>query len=293
MIDRHHLQILLQVEQSGSLTAAAEQLHLSQSALSHAIKKLEGRLGVSLWVKQGRKVQLTQAGLFLLAQAQRLLPQFERMEDTLKGYANGQQGVLRIGIECHPCYRWLLSMIEDYLSQWPQVDVDVVEQIQSGGLASLYHHEIDVLVTPDPVRRSGLTFHPVFAYEQVLVVSKQHELADKPYVQAADLSDQLLYTYPVEVERLDVFQQMLIPAQVLPKKHKTVESTELLLQLVAANRGVCTLPRWILKEHQQHLGLCGIPLGKSGIHKHIYLGVRSEQDAPAYVGAFIDLANRD
>ncbi|MDX1320195.1 MAG: LysR family transcriptional regulator, partial [Oceanospirillum sp.] len=107
MIERSHLSILRAIDQQGSLTAASESLHLTQSALSHTIKKLEGQIGSPLWLKDGRKVRLTQAGEYLLKEAKRILPQLERIDETLSRFARNEQGSLHIGMECHPCYQWL------------------------------------------------------------------------------------------------------------------------------------------------------------------------------------------
>ena len=75
ILERSHLAIIHAVEQHGSLTAAADQLHLTQSALSHAMRKLEEQLGVAIWLREGRSLRPTQAGEYLLAVAGRLLPQ--------------------------------------------------------------------------------------------------------------------------------------------------------------------------------------------------------------------------
>ena len=80
MIERFHLQLLTAVDECGTLTLAADKLHLSQSALSHSIKKLEQQLGTAVWEKDGRKLRLTQAGRQILTLAKRLLPQFEHTE---------------------------------------------------------------------------------------------------------------------------------------------------------------------------------------------------------------------
>ncbi|MED5466079.1 MAG: LysR family transcriptional regulator, partial [Pseudomonadota bacterium] len=90
MVERHHLEIMRAVERQGSLTAAAEQLHLTQSALSHAIRKLEQQLGTPVWLREGRQLRLTQAGHQLLALANRLLPQFEHAEMQIHQIAQGQ-----------------------------------------------------------------------------------------------------------------------------------------------------------------------------------------------------------
>ena len=87
MIDRVHLRILREIERHGSLTAAAKALSLTQPALTHTIKKLEARLGTSLWTKEGRQLQLTPAGTYLQREAARLLPQLEHVDEVLHQYA--------------------------------------------------------------------------------------------------------------------------------------------------------------------------------------------------------------
>ncbi len=73
MLERIHLAILQEVEKQGSLTAAADVLCVTQSALSHSMKKLEGQLGTDIWLREGRSLRLTQAGQYLLAVANRVL----------------------------------------------------------------------------------------------------------------------------------------------------------------------------------------------------------------------------
>lgn len=292
MIERIHLTILHEIAHQGSLTAAARSLHLTQSALSHTMKKLERQLGASLWNRQGRKIQLTQAGYYLLDEARRLLPQLERLDETLMHYANGEQGSLKIGMECHPCYRWLLKVVRAFLHCHPGIDIDVKQQFQFGGIAALFNHDIDLLVTPDPIIRPGIHFTPVFDYEQVLVVGEQHPLADRDTVYPEDLVEQTLYTYPIDVERLDVYTLFLIPAMCLPKKRKTIEATEIMLQLVAAHHGVTTLPRWLVEEYQQQLPLKMVRLGTSGINKQIHLGTRDSEDSCSSATRFVTQAKR-
>ena len=289
-LERQHLAILRAVDEQGSLTAAAEQLHLSQSALSHSVRKLEEQLGVALWHREGRQLRLTQAGSYLLGVANRVLPQLQRAEQRLAQYAQGERGTLRIGMECHPCYQWLLTVVSPYLKQWPDVDVDVRQKFQFGGLQALFDHEIDLLVTPDPLPRPGLTFTAVFDYEQVLVVGQDHALAGKRWVRPEHLADEVLITYPVQTDRLDVFNRFLQPAGVFPRRHKHTETTDIMLQKVASGRGVAALPRWLVKEYEAKLPVVAVTLGKGGIQKQIWLGARAEDSALDYLAAFIELA---
>lgn len=290
MLERIHLAIIQEVEKQGSLTAAADVLCVTQSALSHSMKKLEGQLGTDIWLREGRSLRLTQAGQYLLAVANRVLPQLDLAEDRLKQFAQGERGTLRIGMECHPCYQWLLKIVSPYLAAWPDVDVDVKQKFQFGGIGALFGYEIDLLVTPDPLYKPGLAFVPVFDYEQVLVVSSHHPLAQADYVQPKHLSSEVLITYPVATDRLDIYNQFLLPAGIAPRSHKTIETTDIMLQMVASGRGVAALPRWLALEYAQKMAVVPVRLGKKGIAKQIHLGAREVELETDYLQAFIALA---
>ncbi|KKL60043.1 hypothetical protein LCGC14_2209290, partial [marine sediment metagenome] len=176
------------------------------------------------------------------------------------------------------------------LEQWPSVDVDVKQKFQFGGIGALFGHDIDMLVTPDPLHRPGLVFEPVFDYEQVLVVAANHRLAGKRWAEAADLEPETLITYPVAIERLDVFNYLLVPANMRPARHKTIETTDIMLQMVAAGRGVAALPRWLVQEYSDRLGVVPVKLGKEGIAKQIFLGRRERDVGVQYMDSFMKLA---
>lgn len=290
MLERIHLAIVQEVDKQGSLTAAAEVLCLTQSALSHAMKKLEQQLGTDIWLREGRSLRLTQAGEYVLAVANRVLPQLSLAEERLRQFAQGERGTLRIGMECHPCYQWLLKIVSPYLSAWPDVDVDVKQKFQFGGIGALFGYEIDLLVTPDPLFKKGLVFEPVFDYEQVLVVAAGHPLAQASHVKPRQLMEEVLITYPVATDRLDVYTQFLMPAGVTPLRHKTIETTDIMLQMVESGRGVAALPRWLAQEYAQKMKVVAVRLGPRGIAKQIYLGARDADAGIDYLQAFVELA---
>ncbi|MFT9637515.1 LysR family transcriptional regulator [Alcaligenes phenolicus] len=290
MLERIHLAVVQQVDKQGSLTAAAAVLHVTQSALSHTMRKLEQQLGTEIWRREGRSLQLTQAGQYLLAVANRVLPQLDLAEERLGQFAQGERGSLRIGMECHPCYQWLLKIVSPYLSAWPDVDVDVKQKFQFGGIGALFGYEIDLLVTPDPLYKPGLKFEPVFDYEQVLVVNKAHALANVDYAKPKDLDREILISYPVDIDRLDIYNQFLLPAGIAPRRHKTIETTDIMMQMVASGRGVAALPRWLVEEYAEKLDVVPVKLGKHGIAKQIFLGMRETETVIDYLQAFMELA---
>lgn len=292
MIDSQHLAILREVSRLGSVTAAAEKLNVSQSALSHTIRKFEERHGIKIWMKSGRSLRFTQVGEYLLALAERVLPQMDHAERVLSDFAMGRRGALRVGMECHPCQKWLMRMTGPYLEQWPEVDFEVCTAFSFDGIAALIGYEIDVLITPDPLIKPELLFIPVFEYELVLVVHESHPLAEKVYVEPQDLLTEELITVPVSLERLDIYTRFLVPAHCRPIRHSTVETTELMLRLSAAGRGVSVLPDWLLREQGAGLPVRALRLGKAGLHKSINLGVRRGEEETDYIAGFISLARR-
>lgn len=292
MLERIHLDILNAIKEHGTLTKAADSLYLSQSALSHSIKKLEGQIATPIWTKEGRNLRLTAAGERIQNLALRVLPQFSHTELLLDMIAKGEMGSLRIGMECHPCYQWLLRVVEPYLKQWPDIDIDVNQEFQFGALGALLSYEIDVLITPDPLFKPKINYIPVFDYEHRLVVSTSHQLAQQAFVLPEQLSQEVLFSYPVEPERLDIFSQFLNPAKCSVKKHKHIETTEIMLQMVAAGRGVCALPGWLVDEYSKSMPIKSLRFGEQGIAKQIFIGIRKDEQNIDYLNAFIEQAKK-
>jgi LysR family transcriptional regulator for metE and metH len=289
MLERVHLVVVREVEKHGSLTAAAEALSLTQSALSHSIKKLEGQLGMDIWRREGRHLRLTQVGQQLLAVANQVLPQLDLAEERLRQLVQGKRGTLRIGMECHPCYRWLLNVVAPFLAAWPHVEVDVKQKVQFGGHGALLGYEIDLLVTPDPVFKPELRFEPVFDYEQVLAVAKTHPLASATHVEPAQLRDEVLITYPVSTDRLDVYTQFLLPAGVTPQSQKTVENTDIMMQLVASGRGIAALPLWAVEGYLARGYVARQRIGEQGLTGRLYAVSTASLAAKPFLADFVQL----
>jgi LysR family transcriptional regulator for metE and metH len=124
----------------------------------------------------------------------------------------------------------------------------------------------------------------------VLVVNSRHPLAGAAYVRPEQLTDETLITYPVDIERLDVYTQFLMPAGISPRRHKGIETTDIMLQMVASGRGVAALPRWLVEEYAQRMDVLPVQLGKRGVAKQIHVGARDSELHVDYLKAFIELA---
>ena len=290
MIEIKHLKTLSTLHNTGSLVEAARQLHLTQSALSHQLKELEGRLNCSLFIRKSRPIRFTVSGLRLLELADQVLPEIRSAERDLSRFVSGDAGRLHMAIECHSCFQWLMPAIDKFRDNWPEVELDFSSGFSFLPLPALKRGNLDLVVTSDPQPLAGICYIPLFSYQQMLALSRHHRLANKTYIAAEDLSNETLITYPVEKERLDIFNQFLMPEGIAPAKIRHADMTLMMLQLVASGRGVAGLPNWALVEYLQKDYVVARRLGKEGLWNTLYAAVREEQKSLAYLQDFVKTA---
>ena len=288
-IEFRHLKTIKAIHDTGGLARAAEQLHITQSALSHQVKGLEEQVGVELFVRRSKPLKLSSAGMRLLKLAEKILPEVADLEDEFRGLRQGQTGRLHIAIECHACFEWLFPVLEEFRKAWPDVDVDIRPGLAFGALPALQKEEVDLVVSSDPETLDAVEFHPLFDYHPVFVASAQHPLAGKAFVEAEDFRGETLITYPVERSRLDVFSELLTPAKVEPRAIRQVELTAVILLLVASNRGVAVLPDWVVREVRYSSDYVTRPLTEAGITKRLYAAVRSEDSRKPFMAHLLRL----
>ncbi|MEP2028047.1 MAG: LysR family transcriptional regulator [Paracoccaceae bacterium] len=289
-IEFRHLRTVKAIHEAGGLARAAEQLHITQSALSHQIKGLEDQAGIELFIRRSKPMKLTAAGHRLLRLADAVLPQVEALQNEFTNLRGGKTGRLHIAIECHACFEWLFPVLEEFRKRWPDVDVDIRPGLAFDAMPALDKEEVDLVVSSDPEDMPGVEFVELFDYAPVFVASASHPLAAKSFVEAEDFRGQTLITYPVERTRLDVFSQLLIPAKVEPASIRQVELTAVILLLVASNRGVSVLPDWVVREVKYSSDYVTRPLTETGITRRLYAAVRSEDRLKPFMADLIRLA---
>ncbi|MEL7012298.1 MAG: LysR family transcriptional regulator [Pseudomonadota bacterium] len=289
-IDFRHLRTIRAIHQAGGLAKAANVLNITQSALSHQIKGLEDQAGVELFVRRSKPLRLSAAGMRLLRVAEKVLPEVEALEAEFDGLRQGSAGRLHIAIECHACFEWLFPVLEQFRQGWGDVDVDIRPGLAFDALPALQKEEVDLVVSSDPETLQGVEFKPLFDYEPLFVAAASHPLAEKTYVEAEDLRNETLITYPVDRARLDVFTELLMPAKVEPRAIRQVELTAVILLLVASNRGVAVMPDWVLREQRTHSGYITRPITQHGVTKRLFAAIRSEDEDKPFMAYLLKLA---
>ncbi|MDQ2077955.1 LysR family transcriptional regulator [Marinimicrobium sp. ABcell2] len=289
MLEIRHLRTLIALRDTGSLVEAADRVCVTQSALSHQLKELEARLGGELFVRKSRPLRFSEAGKRLLRLAEEVLKQIDTAERDLRKLFHGEAGRLYMAIECHSCFNWLMPTVNEFRNQWPAVELDFSGGFMFEPLPALVQGEVDLVVTSDPQPLKGIEYEPSFSYEMQIALAKDHPLASRAYLRPEDLRDQTIITYPVERERLDIFQYFLDPAGISPAAVRQSELTLMMVQLVASGRGVCALPNWVLAEYVDQALICVRPAGPDGVWPRLYAAVREEQSGLPFVQDFLAL----
>jgi len=286
MLELRHLKTLVALAETGNLSNAGKRVHLSQPAISHQIRAVEAHYGVELFVRKSDPLRLTAAGHLLVELAYEVTRRVQNGERDLARIAQGQVGQLRIAVECHSCFDWLMPSMDAFREHWPQVELDLVSGFHADPVGLLEEDRADLVIVSHSPRREGVTFHPLFSYEILALISRHHPLTSKAFLTARDFAKETLVTYPIPDERLDLVRDVLRPARVNPPR-RTTELTVAILQLVASGRGVAALPGWTVQPFLDRKYVASKPVGKSGLRGRLYAATSKSKATLAYMQEFV------
>ena len=290
MIELRHLKTLTALREHGSLVAAAGDLCLTPSAISHQLKELDQWFGVEIVNRRNRPVSFSNVGLRLLKLADDILPQVQIAQSDISRIVHGQTGRIIFSSECHSCFDWLMPLLNQYRLQYPDVDLDFASGFEANPHELLQNSEFDLLITADPIALKGVEYFPIFEYESRLVLSNTHPLVRSEQITVQELAEETLITYPVDKHRLDIMSKLFIPANILPKQIRTTDLTQMLIQLVASGRGIGALPDWVVSEYEQKGWVTSRRLNcvaPEGLRRTLYAGYRIEEKQKSYFEGFL------
>ncbi|MCU4674872.1 LysR substrate-binding domain-containing protein [Catenovulum sp. 2E275] len=290
MLEVKHLKTIRALAQTGSLAKSADWLHTTPSALSHQLKELESRVGNPVYVRKTSPVKFTVEGELLLKLANDILPKIQDTEARIQDIKHQDKGQLRLAIECHSCFQWLMPAISQFHASWPMVELNFDNEYTFDAMPGLTQGDLDLVITADKFESDEFYFEPLFSFQMVLVTAPTHPFAQLKFISAEDLASQTLLTYPVAPSRLDIFKYLLHPANCQPAKIKTVDQTLMILQMVTANLGVAALPSWAVTEYEQQGLVKTVALGESGIQSKLYAAVKKREKNKAYIRSFFEIS---
>jgi LysR family transcriptional regulator for metE and metH len=288
ILDLRHLRTLLALLEAGSVSRAAALQNVTQSALSHQLKALEEFYGLTLFERKSAPVAFTPAGQRLLELARDVIPAVDRAERDIARLTGHGAGKLRIAVECHTCFDWLMPSMDALRLRWPEVEQDIVSGFQSDPVGLLHQDRADVAIVSEvDADERDVAVHPLFEFDIVAILPLGHPLLARDHLVAADFADQTLITYPVPDDMLDLVRQVLRPAGVEPPR-RTTELTVAMLQLVASGRGFAALPLWAVQTYLQRGYVAQQRIGAGGLTGRLYAVTRRAKEGAGRDDAYLD-----
>ena len=248
-MDNQNLKAFITVANSGSFSESAEQLHLTQSAISKRIAQLEQQIGKKLFDRIARQVTLTEAGTKLLPRALRILQEYENALQAINDLSGEASGTLRLAISHHLGLHRLPPVLKQFAQQYPKVTLDIefmdsekaYEQVLHGQsevaiitLALESHHNIhSQKIWNDPLRFICAQDHPL----ATLTKPELKDLAEYPIILPG------LNTYTGRIIQ-NLFQQEGIPL----KAPMSTNYLETISTMVEIGLGWSVLPETLVRE---------------------------------------------
>jgi LysR family transcriptional regulator for metE and metH len=288
-LDSRHLRLVAEVARTESVTRAADRLNVTQSAVSHQLRELEGKLGTAIFVRSGRRMLLTPAGRLLVDAAEQVLEAIGRVEAGVEQLARHKAGELRVCTHCYTGYHWLPSIVEGLRQRFPDFELLIAPEFTIDPIAALLDAKLDIAIMNDDSGDRRLRYRELFDDEHVAVVPPGHRWADRGHVTPEELAAEQLYLYSRSIDSSFLVQKVMRPRGLEPRRVTYLQLTEGIIEMVKAGLGLSVLPKWSV-EHAVSAGdINAIRITKNGVFRKWYAASLSGVASSPFAEEFIRL----
>ncbi len=266
-LDSRQLRAFSILARTGSFTETAQELHLSQSAISHSMKALEQEIGCRLLDRMGKTVVLTQAGEQLLISAQRILEEMESARSQLGHLGKWGSSRLRIGASTTACQHILPAVLREFKESFPQCAISIEPGDTPEMIEALRQHRIDLAVNLEPRRDEPLEFRPLFTDELVFITSPIHPWAKSGRVSRDDIPRQHYILYGKTSYTFQMIEAYFRKEQIVLHSLLDLGNMDAIKELVKLGLGISILAPWSCVKELQEGSLVTLPLGKRKLRR--------------------------
>ena len=281
-LDISHLAMLRAIADCGTVTRAAEQLAVTQPALTHRLREAERRIGVALFARSGNRLHLTPAGERLYGTAVAVIEDLERAESDVRVLAEQRRTVVRLGQGTYSRFHWYPDFVRSLDD--PALELDIVARAVREPLTCLLEGAADV-VTVHGVEQEKrrLRWLRLASDPLVAILAPTHPLAERAYLEAEDFVNERYITYSVQPVPGFELHRLFRSARVRPRRVSVVGVPEAIIDLVRAGFGVSILSQWAVQPEIQDGTLVAKPVGPNGLDLSWWAVVRADEplDSPA------------
>lgn len=251
-MELRHLRYFVAVADELHFGRAAERLHMTQQPLSQQIRQLEDELGVLLFHRTKRRVQLTEAGKAFLVEARQILLKADRAVEVARLVAQGESGRLKIGFSGFATYSILPKVLRIFHTRFPRVELELEEMTSSAQIQALQEHQIHLGLMIPPVPDATLALEPILREPLVVILPETHSLAKNEELTLAALANEsfILVSRHLEPGYYDLCISLFQQAGFSPKVIQKASQKQTILGLVSAGMGVSLAPASIRNIHR-------------------------------------------
>lgn len=287
-LDLQTLRVVIAVAESGSISAGSDRLQLAVAAASARISALEAALGIRVFERSSRGVELTPAGRMLVQRGRQLLVDAEQLATDLHDWSLGFAGHVRMLANASALLEVLPDRLAAFARSHPRIRVDVEERVSPEIAGALLEGRADVGVVDVVTPSHGLEFFPFFGDTLAMVVAHSHPLAGSASVRLQDfLQEDFIMLSGANALKSRLSNAAAAQGATI-RMHQHMRSFDAVCRMVAAGLGVAVLPREAIAPQLQSLPLRALPLREDWAERTHYLALRTGADAPAAARTLVD-----
>ncbi|MDB3966939.1 LysR family transcriptional regulator [Porticoccaceae bacterium] len=276
------------IAEAGSFAEACEHLHLSQPALSAAIRKMEESLGGQLFARSTRSVALTPEGAEFLPVARRLLMDWNEGFEDLRGLFALQRGKLSIAAMPSFASNCLPQTLVALVQRFPNININVQDIVMEEVISAVQSGRVELGITFEPDNRDGLDFQPLFTDRFIAVLPPQHHLTAQSEVAFADLLNHTLVSLNRGSSTRRWTESAIAEADRQPPHIFEAFQLTTVGAMVAAGVGVAAVPA-LCQGQIEALGAICKPISHGGIERRVGIFTRRRQALSSPAQKFIEL----
>ena len=266
-LDSRQLRAFRVLARTASFTHTARELHLTQSAISHAIKALESDAGCSLLDRVGKKVALTQAGEQLLHHAEKILAEMDSARASLAKLGKWGAGRLRLGASTTACQYLIPPVLREFKEKFPDHAISLEPADTQDMVAALLERRVDLALALEPKHEPRLEFQPLFTDELYFLVGAQHPWAQAGRVERDAIPRQNYILYNKSSVTFRLVEEYFRRERMVLNAVLEVGSMEATKELVKLGLGFSVLAPWIARKELDERSLVALPLGRRKLQR--------------------------
>ena len=267
VFDTRQLLAFATLARLGSFTRAAQELYLTQGAVSHAIKALEEQAGCRLFERAGRRVALTQSGEQFLRHVDKIMAEMKTARRGLDELTRWGHGRLRLGASTTACQYILPTVLREFKQSFPKCVISIDPGDHARQLDQLLHNSIDLALMLEPEGLKELTFVPLFEDEMRFLVAPGHAWAREGRVLRDGFEDETLILYNHTSYTFRLVQEYFRTEELPLSNILELGSMDAIKELVKIGLGVGVLAPWVARREIESGALVSLPLGRRKLRR--------------------------